>query len=88
MLNEEQCWTAVVAQFLRSDLAAAPFLGKAKGIGQETEAHAYIGIMAAIAGNRDDAMRHLEWVEGRGSKGYTEYRLALAELKRLHATPR
>jgi tetratricopeptide (TPR) repeat protein len=78
-------WTAVVAQFLRGDLAASAFLNRAKGIGQETEAHAYIGILAAIAGRRDEAMSHLQWVEERGSRSYSEYGLALAELNRLRA---
>jgi tetratricopeptide (TPR) repeat protein len=82
---EADSWTSVVAQFLRGDLAAQAFLRRAKGVGQETEAHAYIGIMAAIAGRREDALTHLQWVEEHGSQSYTEFRLALAELRRLRA---
>ena len=85
---DRESWTAVVARFLRGDLAAPQFLSRAKGIGQETEAHAYTGIMASIAGRRDEALRHLQWVEERGSRSYTEFQLALAELRRLRLAAR
>ena len=48
-----------------------------------TEAHAYIGIKANIDGDRDTALKHLEWVSDKGRRDYTEYRLALGELDRI-----
>jgi tetratricopeptide (TPR) repeat protein len=84
--SDPETWTARVAQFLRGELQAERFLDRASGRGEQTEAHAYIGLMASIAGRRDEARLHLEWVRDRGSRSYTEYDLAVAELRRLSAT--
>lgn len=51
--------------------------------GQRTEAHAYVGIRAALAGRRDEAIVHLQWVKERGNRDYVEHRLAVRELSRL-----
>ena len=76
-------WSARVTSFLRGETSALRFLDRARGRGEQTEAHAYIGLMDAIAGRRDDARRHLEWVRDRGLRFYTEYDLSVAELRRL-----
>jgi tetratricopeptide (TPR) repeat protein len=76
-------WTAAVHAFLQGTLPAADFLSKGRHNGEHTEAHAYIGVMASIAGRRDDALTHLRWVRARGARQYTEYGLAMAELKNL-----
>jgi hypothetical protein len=78
-------WTASVAEFLGGRLAAERFLDRAKGTGEETEAHGYIGGMASVGGRLDEARRHLEWVRDRGARNYTEYRISIAELRRLDA---
>lgn len=82
-----ETWTARVMGFMQDRLAADALLSKAKDNEERTEAHAYIGIRAAMAGHRDEALQHLQWVRDRGTKSYYEYRLAETELKRLGAEP-
>jgi tetratricopeptide (TPR) repeat protein len=82
---DPKTWTASVAAFLGGTLTAERFLDLADGIGEETEAHGYIGVMASIGGRLDEARRHLEWVRDRGARNYTEYRMSVAELRRLDA---
>jgi tetratricopeptide (TPR) repeat protein len=76
-------WPATVAQYLAGSLDDKAFLGKAKDDGQRTEAHAYIGLLAAQSGNLDLARQHLLWVKDKGDRHYTEHRLARKELERL-----
>ena len=82
---EPGSWTAVVAQFLLGELQVQPFLDRATGPGQETEAHAYVGLVASIDGRREEALRHLSWVRDRGRRAYSELPIALAELRRLES---
>lgn len=42
-----------------------------------------MGLRMVEAGNRQAAREHLTWVKERGERNYTEYDLAIAELKRL-----
>ncbi|HUR34729.1 MAG TPA: tetratricopeptide repeat protein [Vicinamibacterales bacterium] len=79
----ENSWQGVIARFLDAEIAAGDLLGRAEGNGQQTEAHAYIGIKAATEGRRDEALQHLQWVKDNGSRTYVEYAVAVAELKRL-----
>jgi tetratricopeptide (TPR) repeat protein len=79
-------WTLTVLDFLQNRLPPDRFLSQARGRGQQTEAHAYIGFTALQAGRRDEALTHFRWVRDRGDRGYTEYRLAVAELARLEPT--
>ena len=76
-------WTAVVTQFFKGSLPPRSFLERARGRGQQTEAHAYVGIKAAIDGHREEAVQHLQWVEEQGNRLFIEYNLAVAELKRI-----
>jgi hypothetical protein len=76
-------WQASVAQFLEGKLTVSALLSKANSTGLQTEAHAYIGIKANIAGDKAVALEHLQWVKTKGDRGYTEYRLALGELDRM-----
>jgi lipoprotein NlpI len=48
-----------------------------------TEARAYIGMYLLLDGKRQEAVEHFRWVQASGRKTYLQYRLALAELKRL-----
>lgn len=80
-------WTAAIASFLRREITPSAFLSRARGLGEETEAHTYIGLLASIGNNRQDALVHLRWVRERGDRSYTEYDLAVAELARLEAPP-
>lgn len=79
----EKEWTATVLAYFRERIGADDFLKKAATPGEQTEAHAYLGVMASIANQRDIARTHLTWVRDHGLKSYTEYGLAASELKRL-----
>ena len=76
-------WVETVTRYLQGKLAEAAFLDAADDNGQRTEAHAYIGVRLLLAGRTDDARKHFVWVKERGDRNYTEYELAIAELKRL-----
>ena len=76
-------WVMAIVGFLEGKLTGDALIAKAKGDGQLTEARAYVGIAASIDGDIATATRHLEWVKASGRKDYTEYRLAIGELKRL-----
>jgi lipoprotein NlpI len=81
----EGSWTAVVMDFMQGKLSSEKFLARAKDVYERTEAHAYTGMMALIAGDRDEGLNHLHWVKDKGSRNYVEYGMAIAELKRLEA---
>jgi hypothetical protein len=76
-------WLAALLEFASGALPADKLVSRAKDDGQRTEAHAYVGIKAAVDGKKDDALVHLRWVKEKGRKGYVEYDWALDELKRL-----
>ena len=80
---DQKAWTTTVIRFVRGETTAVDLLARASNPGERTEAHAYVGVMASIAGKHDEARTHLEWVTGKGLKSYVEYGLALGELKRL-----
>jgi tetratricopeptide (TPR) repeat protein len=76
-------WPSTLLAFLRGRLTARETLDRARGAGQQTEAHAYIGISASIAGRVDEARRHLTWVRDRGLRTYAEHDMSRLELARL-----
>ena len=80
-------WAHQVALFLLGKTPPTAFLKRANGRGEETEARAYIGLMASLSGQRATALEHLRWVKSQGAKNYTEYGLARDELRRLEAAP-
>lgn len=81
----EGSWPLKVMDFMQGRTDAGKFLPLAADVNERTEAHAYIGFKASLAGRRDEALDHLRWVRDNGSKDYVEYGMALAELKRLEA---
>lgn len=76
-------WPGTLRAFLQGRVTAHEFLDRARGTGQQTEAHAYIGISAGIAGRPDEARRHLTWVRDRGVRTSAEYDMSRVELGRL-----
>lgn len=76
-------WQLTVSQYLQGSLSDTQFIDKAKDNGQRTEAHAYVALACLQAGRTDEGKRHLLWVKEKGDRNYTEYSIAVAELKRL-----
>ena len=71
---------------MRGTMTAEAIIARAsRDQGQLTEAHAYAGILASIAGRREAAMTHLTWVKERERKDFREHTFALGELRRLEA---
>jgi hypothetical protein len=48
-----------------------------------TEARTYLGLALAATGERQEAMKHLQWVKEHGNKSFVEFPAAAAELRRL-----
>jgi lipoprotein NlpI len=77
-------WQAALVSFFRGQLTADQLIAKAKrDDGLLTEAHAYAGILAGIAGDREKAATHLAWVTANGRKDYVEYGFAVGEQRRM-----
>ena len=76
-------WTHTVLGFMQGRLTADALLDKAKDGGERTEARTYAAMQLLQAGKPAEARPHLQWVKEHGEKSYTEYRLAIAELRRL-----
>ena len=76
-------WQAALVAFFRGELSGDTLIARAgRDDGLLTEAHAYVGILESIAGNRDKGLEHLEWVKNSGRKDFIEYGFALGELRR------
>jgi lipoprotein NlpI len=82
---DSKTWQHAVAQFLRGKTSAEALMARAATAGERTEAHAYVGLVAVIAGRHSEGRTHLEWVRDKGERNYTEYRLAVDELARMSA---
>jgi tetratricopeptide (TPR) repeat protein len=76
-------WAASVTEYLQGALTDEEILSRAKDGGQRTEAHTYVGVKVLLAGQTEAALKHFSWVRDRGEHNYTEYEIALGELKRL-----
>jgi len=48
-----------------------------------TEARTYVGLALAAAGDRQEALKHFQWVKENGNKSFVEFPAALMELRRL-----
>ena len=84
---EPASWPAAVASLMRGTMTPDALIAKAgRDSGLLTEARAYVGILASIAGRREEALTHLEWVKSNGRKDFKEHSFALGELKRLERT--
>jgi tetratricopeptide (TPR) repeat protein len=75
-------WQSSVIAFLQGRLTGSALVAKARGGGELTEAHAYVGLMALIEGRDAEARPHLDWVLGRGMRNYVEYGLVVDALRK------
>jgi tetratricopeptide (TPR) repeat protein len=83
---DPRTWQGEVVQYLRGRTSGEQLLTAARDLGQQTEAHAYIGFKESIAGKDADARQHFSWVIERGSRNYVEYTMVKRELdRRAHA---
>jgi len=80
---DPKTWQSEVVQYLRGRTTGEQLLMAARDVGQQTEAHAYIGFKESIAGKDTDARQHFSWVIEHGSKNYVEYAMVKRELDRL-----
>ena len=76
-------WPYPVIRYLRRDLSADDLLAAATDLDKKTEAQAYLGLDLALAGQREGAVPHLQWVKENGRKNFSEYTFAVTELHRL-----
>ena len=80
---DARSWTARVLSFLQGKTDARTLLDAAGNNGERTEAHTYAGFLDLEDGRRDSARAHFQWVKDRGSRNYTEFPLALGQLRLL-----
>lgn len=80
---DPKSWTGRVMAFMQGTLDAKSLMDAAHDNGERTEAHTYIGFGDVQAGRIDEAKAHFQWVRDHGSRNYTEYPLAVGELRRL-----
>lgn len=73
-------WTKQLFQFFSGQLTGAQLLGLATDNRKLTEAHAYIGAMQSLSGDKSSAQLHFVWVRNNGNRFVSEYRFALSEL--------
>ena len=78
-------WPAPAVRYLRGELDEEALLALANDDDKRTEARCYFGVVHAVAGRTRQALVHFQWVRDHGNKGYVEYGIALAELRRLEA---
>jgi tetratricopeptide (TPR) repeat protein len=76
-------WPYPVIRHLRQEITAQALLDMASDNDRMTEARAYVGMALAVAGQREEALKHLQWVKENGNKSFIEYRLALSEISRV-----
>lgn len=76
-------WPYPIIRYLRRDLSSDDLLAEATDVDKKTEARAYLGLDLALAGKPDEAVIHLHWVKDNGRKHFSEYLLAMNELRRI-----
>jgi tetratricopeptide (TPR) repeat protein len=79
-------WPYPVIAYLRKEISKDALLASATDNDKMTEVRTYIGLMLAITGERQEALKHLKWVKENGNKSFVEFPAALTELRRLEQT--
>jgi lipoprotein NlpI len=83
---DTQAWPYPVIRYLRHEITAQDLIKAVTDNNKMTEARAYIGLDLSLAGHQQEALEQFQWVEANGKRTYLEYRLALAEMRRLKNT--
>lgn len=76
-------WPQPVIKYLCGEIKSGDLLDQAKSVGEKTEANTYMGLMAQLQSDRKTAQDCFTWVKDNGDKNFTEYGIALVELKKL-----
>ena len=76
-------WPFPVIRYLKREINLEQLLTPAKNNDERTEARAYAGLDLLLSGSKDQALEHFRWVEEYGNREFVEYKLAVAELKKL-----
>jgi lipoprotein NlpI len=71
---------------LRKEISKEALLSSATDNDKMTEVRTYMGLALAVTGERQEALKHLQWVKENGNKSFVEFPAALAELRRLEQT--
>ena len=76
-------WPYPIVAYLRKEISKEVLLSSATDNDKMTEVRTYIGLALAAAGERREALKHLQWVKENGNKSFVEFPAALTELRRL-----
>jgi tetratricopeptide (TPR) repeat protein len=80
---DTSAWPYAIIRYLRREITDTELLKMATDNNKMTEVQTYMGLALSIAGNRQEALRRLNWVKTNGNQNANEYPLALAEAERL-----
>ncbi len=75
-------WPYPVIQYLAGQISADALLALAKNTNQMTEANTYIGANLSAQGKKAEAKKNFLWVKDHGNRVFSEYQLAISELKK------
>lgn len=71
-------WPSPIIDYIAGNINEAELISSVNSIGQETEAHAYIGLRHRINKELEVSKRHLNWVARNGDPRVFEYTLSRA----------
>jgi tetratricopeptide (TPR) repeat protein len=81
-----RAWPVPVLRYMKGDLSEAALLQAAVSKRQQTEAHAFIGVVKLQNGDRTGAREHLRWAGENGSAGSIAGDIAKAALARINGS--
>jgi tetratricopeptide (TPR) repeat protein len=76
-------WPYPIVAYLSKEISKDGLLSSATDNDKMTEARTYMGLALAFIGERQEAIKHLQWVKDNGNKSFVEFPAALMELRRL-----
>ena len=76
-------WPYPILAYLRKEISKEALLSAATDNDKMTEARTYMGLALSATGERQEALKHLQWVKDNGNKSFVEFPAALTELRRL-----
>jgi lipoprotein NlpI len=79
-------WPYPIVAYLRKEISKDALLASATDNDKMTEVRTYMGLALAASGERQEALKHLQWVKENGNKSFVEFPAALTELRRLEQT--